>query len=77
MEHLLLEYFKDKPAILNSYFKYKTVLMNSVLLFMLCIAIVAKTEGMKSFSFGIAAGIVLINLGQSISNLRNKDSGNK
>ena len=77
MEHLLLEYFKDKPVILHAYYRYKVVLMNLVLLCMLCTAILAKTNGMKSFAFGIAAGIVLINFGQSISNLRSKDNSNK
>jgi hypothetical protein len=77
MEHLLLEYFKDKPAILNTYARYKTVLMNVVLVLMLCTAIVAKTDGVRSFSLGIAAGIVLINLGQSVSNLRSRESDSK
>ena len=74
MEQLLLEYFKNNPALLHAYYKYKTVLMNIVLLCMLCLAILAKTEGMRSFAFGIAAGIVLISLGQSISAMRSKDS---
>jgi hypothetical protein len=77
MEHLLLEYFKDKPAILNSYYKYKAVIINLALLCMLCMAIIARTEAMKSLAFGIAAGIVLINLGQSITHIRSKDSSNK
>jgi len=77
MENILLEYLKDKPGVINAYYKYKTVLMNVLLLSMLCIAILARTEGMKSFAFGIAAGIVLINLGQSITSLRDKESHNK
>ena len=77
MEHLLLEYFKDKPVLLNAYYKYKTVVMNVVLLCMLFLAILARTEAIKSFAFGIAAGIVLINLGQSISAMRSKGSGSK
>ena len=77
MENILLEYLKDKPAILHAYYRYKVVLMNLVLLCMLCTAILAKTNGVKSFAFDIAAGIVLINLGQSISSLRSKDNSNK
>ncbi len=77
MEHLLLEYFRDKPAIVNAYFRYKVISMNIALLCILCTAILAKTELVRSFSLGIAAGIVIITLGQSINSLRDKGSANK
>ena len=77
MEHLLLLYFKDKPQLLQAYYKFRLVLANVIVLGSICVGMLAKNESLKSFSLGLAAGIVLINVGQSISNLRNGDDHNK
>ena len=77
MEHLWLEYFKDKPAVLNAYFRYKIVLLNLGVLVMLCVAMLAKTDLVRSLSLGMVTGIVLISLGQSVHSLKSKDSSNK
>jgi len=77
MEHLLLLYFKDKPALIHAWHKLKLVLMNVIILGAICISILAKTETVRSFSLGLAAGIVLINLGETISKLRSVDDSNK
>lgn len=73
MEHLLLLYFKDRPALLQAYARFRLVLMNVVVLASICTGILVKHEGIRSFSLGLAAGIVLINLGQNISSIRNTD----
>ena len=77
MEHLLLLYFKDKPALLHAWHRLRMVLINALLLCLICTSILAKNEGIRSFSLGLAAGIVIINLGQSISSFRNADDRNK
>jgi hypothetical protein len=74
MEHLLLIYFKDKPGLIQAYHRLKPVLANIIVLCSVCVSILARTESMRSFSLGLAAGIVMINIGQGISSLRNEGS---
>ncbi len=76
MEHLLLLYFKDKPALQKAYYKFRLVLLNIIVLSSICTGILVKNENIRSFSLGLAAGIVLIILGQNISSIRNADGHN-
>ena len=77
MEHLLLLYFKDKPALIHAYHRFRPVLVNMIILCSICISILAKSETMRSFSLGLAAGIVVVNLGQNISSIRNEEDRKK
>ena len=75
MKYLLFTYFKDKPELLNIYSRLRPVLVNVLLLVTLCMALLAKSEKIRSFSVGFATGLVLINTGESIGRLRS--NGNK
>ena len=77
MEHLLLLYFKDKPALLHAYHRLRTILTNLLVLGCICTGILASNGGLRSFSLGLAAGVVLINIGHSLSQLRAADDHNK
>ena len=77
MEHLLLLYFKDKPAVLHAWHRLRMVLINVLLLGLICTSILAKRDNVRSFSLGVAAGIVMLNLGQSINTIRNVDDRDK
>jgi hypothetical protein len=70
MDDLLLMWLKDKPELLSIWLKYKPVVVNLVLLVCICTALLAKAEKLKSFSLGLAAGIVIINIGQAVSILQ-------
>ncbi len=56
------------------YLKYRLVMMNAALLCAIVVCFLAKTESVKSLSFGLAAGIALIEFGESISRLRSGDT---
>ena len=70
MADILLYFFKDRPDLINTYFKLRPVLINALLLCAITIAMLATTEKMRSLSLGFAIGILLINIGESISRLR-------
>jgi len=70
MADILLYFFKDSPDLINTYFKLRPVLINALLLCAITIAMLATTEKMRSLSLGFAIGILLINIGESISRLR-------
>ncbi len=74
MEDLLLYFFKDNPGVINTYNKFRPVLVNALLLVTICIAILANNDKIRSLSLGLALGIVLVNIGESISRLRSNES---
>ena len=74
MEDILIYIFKDKPEVVNSYFKYRSVFVNALLLATIGIAILADSDKVRSLSLGFAIGIVIINIGESISRLRSNES---
>lgn len=76
MEHLLMQYFKDKPHLMQAYHKLKLILANIIVLCSICAGMLAKDGSIRSFCLGLAAGIVLINIGQSINSLRNAGDHN-
>ncbi len=74
MEDLLLYFFKDNPGVINTYYKYRLVLINVLLLATICTAILANTDKVRSLSLGLAIGIVIVNIGESISRIRSNES---
>jgi hypothetical protein len=54
------------------YLKYRSVMMNIALLCAIVICFLVKSESVKSLAFGLAAGIALIELGESITRLRSR-----
>ena len=70
MEDLVLYFFKDRPEVISNYYRYRTVAMNVLLLIAVCIGLLAGNEKIRSFSLGLAAGVLLVNTGESISRLR-------
>ena len=74
MEDLLLYFFKETPGVINTYYKFRPVLINALLLVTISSAILANTDKVRSLSLGVAIGIVLVNIGESISRLRGNES---
>jgi hypothetical protein len=74
MQDVLLYFFKNKPEVINTYYKYRSVMINVVLFGVIATAILAKSDLVRSLSLGMASGIVLVNIGESISRLRGNGS---
>ena len=70
MADILLFIFKNRPDVVSIYYKYRHIIVNFLLLCSIAVAILAASEKMRSLSLGFAAGIVMINIGESISRLR-------
>ncbi len=75
MEALLLYFFRDRPEVISTYYKFRPVLINVMLLVAITIAMLANTDKVRSLALGIAIGIVIVNIGESINRLRS--NGNK
>ncbi len=56
------------------YFKYRQIIINAVLFCAIIVAFLNKTETIRSLSFGLASGIALITLGESINRLIRNDT---
>ncbi len=56
------------------YLKYRHIMMNAVLLGAIVVCFLAKSDGVRSLAFGLASGIALIELGESISRVRSNDT---
>ena len=67
---MLLFIFKDRPQVINLYYKYRHILISMLLLLSLATAMLTSNEKLRSLSLGFAIGVVLINIGESISRLR-------
>ena len=74
MEALLLYFFRDKPEVISAYYKFRPVLINIMLLVAIATAMLANTDKMRSLALGIAIGIVIVNIGESINRLRSNGS---
>ncbi len=72
MEDLILLYFKDKPWVLGLWHRYKSLATNIMLLVAICVSILAQSERYRSLGLGLAAGIVLINIGQNINKVQSR-----
>ena len=57
-----------------SYVKYRLVLKNAVLLCAVFVAIFSKTEKVRSLSLGVASGILVIELGESIDRIKKAEA---
>lgn len=56
------------------YDKYRPVTMNALLFSAVLVAFICKTEKVQSLAFGLALGIALISLGESINRLMGRDT---
>jgi hypothetical protein len=54
------------------YLKYRNVMMNAVLLCAILFAIQGKNDTVRSLSLGLASGIALVQLGESINRLKSR-----
>ncbi len=70
MADILLLIFKDRPEVINFYYKYRSVLISTLLLCTLTTALLANNDKLRSLSLGFAIGIVIVNIGESVSRLR-------
>lgn len=55
------------------FFKYRKVLKSAVLLCAVFVAIFSKTEKIRSLSLGVAAGVLVIDLGESVDRIRKNE----
>ena len=74
MEALLLYFFRERPEVISAYYKYRPVLINMILLVTLATAILSHSEKVRSLSLGLAVGVVLVNIGESVARLRGNNS---
>ena len=74
MEDLVLYFFKDRPDVISAYHRYRVVAVDLLLLVAVCIGLLAGNEKIRSFSLGLAAGVLLVKTGESIGRLRNSGS---
>ena len=56
------------------FFRYRKVLKNAVLLCAVFVAIFSKTEKVRSLSLGVAAGVLVIELGESIDRIKKAEA---
>ena len=75
MEDLVLYFFKERPEVISAYYRYRPVAVNILLLVAVCTGLLAGSDKIRSFSLGLAAGVLLVKTGESIGRLRN--SGKK
>jgi hypothetical protein len=73
MEYILLTYFSDRPGMITAWHKFRPVAINATLLGLLILGLLAKTDVVRSIALGMATGIVLVNLGESINWLRSNE----
>jgi len=56
------------------FFKYRQVLKNVVLLFAVFVAIFSKTERVRFLSLGVASGILVIELAESVDRIKKTET---
>jgi hypothetical protein len=71
MEDLVLYFFRGRPEAIGVYLRFRPVAINIFLLAAVCTGLLAGSDKIRSFSLGLAAGVLLVKTGESIGRLRN------